>query len=257
MAEGDIKVVQENAGGTYDEISLEVTTDLAEGETAASIAAINHGTAVKSALVNADEIVGQDSADTFSLIRTTWTSVKSFLKTYFDTLYETLDSTIIKEANVDDTPVDAATTDPISSNWAYDHAVGETANLHTKVGTIVTGTWEGTAITQSYIGASTINPSKLDDEFKTIVALGAGVAIDWSAGQTFTKTLAADPTFTFSNLHVGVKFIETTGDYAPTFPTGFTYVGGTRAATGTTVYQIVCTNTSTPVGYYSIFKDES
>lgn len=56
-------------------------------ETATTIAAINHAAAVKAALVDADEITGQDSASSFSLIRTTWTSVKAFLKTYFDTLY--------------------------------------------------------------------------------------------------------------------------------------------------------------------------
>jgi hypothetical protein len=56
-------------------------------ETAARIAGINHGTSAKTALVDADEITGQDSEATFGLIRTTWTSVKSFLKTYFDGLY--------------------------------------------------------------------------------------------------------------------------------------------------------------------------
>ncbi len=59
-------------------------------ETAARIATINHGTAAKTTLVDADEITGQDSANTFSLIRTTWTNVKVFLKTYFDTLYMVL-----------------------------------------------------------------------------------------------------------------------------------------------------------------------
>lgn len=33
----------------------------------------------------------------------------------------TLDSRVVKEADVDDTPADGATTDPISSNWAFDH----------------------------------------------------------------------------------------------------------------------------------------
>jgi len=104
---------------------------------------------------------------------------------------------------------------------------------------------------------SSVIPIKLGDEFKTIIALGGGVNIDWSAGQVFTKTLSTGVTFTFSNLYIGVKFIETTGDYANIFPAGFTYVGGDVASTGTTVYQIVCTNTSTPVGYYLILKDES
>jgi hypothetical protein len=56
-------------------------------ETGARIATLNHAASVKSLLVDADEITGQDSAASFGLIRTTWTSVKTFLKTYFDTLY--------------------------------------------------------------------------------------------------------------------------------------------------------------------------
>jgi hypothetical protein len=37
-------------------------------------------------------------------------------------VYEPADATIIKQADVDDTPVDGATTAPVSSNWAFDHA---------------------------------------------------------------------------------------------------------------------------------------
>lgn len=42
----------------------------------------------KTTLVDADEITGNDSANSFGQIKTTWTNVKSFLKTYFDTLYQ-------------------------------------------------------------------------------------------------------------------------------------------------------------------------
>ena len=40
--------------------------------------------------------------------------------------YEPIDATILKESDVDDVPVDAATVAPISSNWAFDHDVTDT-----------------------------------------------------------------------------------------------------------------------------------
>ena len=43
-------------------------------------------------------------------------------------VYEPADSTILKEADVDDTPVNGATVAPVSSNWAYDHKAD--ANAH-------------------------------------------------------------------------------------------------------------------------------
>jgi len=73
------KTVVENTSGTN-------TGD----ETATRIAVINHGSTEKTILLDADEITGQNSANSFSLIRTTWANVKSFLKTYFDTIYASI-----------------------------------------------------------------------------------------------------------------------------------------------------------------------
>lgn len=61
-------------------------------ETGARIATLLHGATAKTTLVDADEVNGTDSANSFSLIRTTWTNVKAFLKTYFDTLYAAINN---------------------------------------------------------------------------------------------------------------------------------------------------------------------
>lgn len=53
----------------------------------------------------------------------------TYVQTALDTIddhdhagvYEPVDATILREADVDDTPVNGVTTAPVSSNWAYDH----------------------------------------------------------------------------------------------------------------------------------------
>lgn len=47
-------------------------------------------TTEKTTIVNADEVTGNDSADSFSQIRTTWTNIKIFLLAFFDTVYQEL-----------------------------------------------------------------------------------------------------------------------------------------------------------------------
>jgi hypothetical protein len=97
--------------------------------------------------------------------------------------------------------------------------------------------------------------NKLGVEFKDADALAA-FDIDWDIAAVFSKTVVADPTFTFSNLTVTTKVLEVIGDWSPIFPTGFIYTGGVRAAVGTTLYLITCTDVATPTGFYTILKAE-
>ena len=66
-----------------DKTKLDAITGANSGdETGARIATLHHAASAKSALGDADEITGGDSAASFGLIRTTWTDVKTFLATW-------------------------------------------------------------------------------------------------------------------------------------------------------------------------------
>ena len=54
---------------------------------ATNIASSIHGATLDVTPLDADEVPGLNSGASFALIRWTWTSIKAFLKTYFDTLY--------------------------------------------------------------------------------------------------------------------------------------------------------------------------
>lgn len=66
-------------------------------ETATTIAAITNATASKNPPIDADEVVGMDSANSFVLIKYSWTNIKAFLKTYFDSLYQ---ATLVSGTNI-------------------------------------------------------------------------------------------------------------------------------------------------------------
>ena len=55
----------------------------APAETATTIATIAHGTAAKTTLVDADEITGTNSANSFSLISTTWANARAYLNGFY------------------------------------------------------------------------------------------------------------------------------------------------------------------------------
>lgn len=57
-------------------------------ETASTIAAIGHAATTKTVLVDADEVTGQNSAASFSLIRTVWSDVWTYIKSKADSVYQ-------------------------------------------------------------------------------------------------------------------------------------------------------------------------
>ena len=156
-------------------------------------------------------------------------------------------------------------TDPVFTAWDKSTGISITESQISDFGTYLTAsdiadmateTW---VTGQSYLTAvpdSSVSYSKIADEFKGVQALSA-LDVDWSTNAVFSKTVTSDPTFTFSNLRVATKILKITGDYSPTFPTGFIYAGGARSATGVTRYVVTCDDPTTPSGFYSILKDES
>lgn len=63
------------------------------------------------------------------------------------------------------------------------------------------------------------------------IALGAGTAIDWALSASFSKTLSANTTFTFSNATDGydvtVLITNTASNYTVTWPAGIKWKGNT------------------------------
>jgi hypothetical protein len=103
---------------------------------------------------------------------------------------------------------------------------------------------------------NSVDTGKLAARYKNIIGM-TGVDVDWSAGQVFTKTLSANSTLAFSNLHVGVKDLEITGSYTLALPSGFKLISGEYDGSVLNFIQIVCTDPSTPKGWVVISQEAS
>jgi len=94
--------------------------------------------------------------------------------------YEPADATILKQSDVDDSPVDGVTTAPVSSNWAYDHNAN--TNAHHNRSHAITGSSDHTA-----------------GNHKVFYSNGSGVITELTLGEdgTFLKSngVSAAPTF--------------------------------------------------------------
>lgn len=87
-------------------------TKLAGIATGADVTATALNATAKGTPVDADRVHGSDSAASFGMVYATWTQVKAFLKTYFDTLYPPIPTTSAW------TPTAAFAT-PGTSSFAY------------------------------------------------------------------------------------------------------------------------------------------
>lgn len=187
---------------------------------------IKDGANSKTTPVDADSLPIVDSTDTSELKKSTWANIKATLKTYFDTLYKAT----------------------FTENTAFNKNFGTTS------GTVTQGNDSRLSDNRTPTDDS-VTPAKLASHFTDTETISASEA-NWNHFRG-TKTISAATTFTFSNLRIGVYMLEITGDHGITLPTGFVYAGGTRASSGAWTAQIVCTDTSTPKGWYVILKDES
>ena len=104
--EGITATIKNTAGKTYQMI---LTFTKKAYDDIDNIKAPLRPVTAKTTLVDADEVTGNDSANSFSQIRTTWTNVKSFLKTYFDTIYAQLAGSISQAFQVSQLEIGHAT----------------------------------------------------------------------------------------------------------------------------------------------------
>jgi hypothetical protein len=96
-----------------------------------------------------------------------------------------------------------------------------------------------TKVTSAVLNDNAVSYDKLGAEFTTSVAIAAS-DVDFSTAQIFTKTLAADTTFTFSNTEIGMtKDLILTGAFVPTFPAGTKIIAGTYDGTVSNLIQII------------------
>ncbi len=129
----------DHSGGDGAQIAYSSLSGLPTLGTAAATAATDYAVAAKG-VTNGDshDHSGGDGAQisysTLSNLPTLGTAAATAATDYATAshnhsgTYEPADATLLRQSDVDDTPVNGVTTAPVSSNWAYDHAALTTAH---------------------------------------------------------------------------------------------------------------------------------
>ena len=102
-------------------------------------------------------------------------------------------------------------------------------------------------VTTAKIANDGVTYAKLGAEFTTAAAL-SGTAVDWATATTFTKTLGADTTLTFSNVSTGMQInLVISGNYTLTLPSSVKELtnASTYDGSGENLISIVSTNGNT------------
>ena len=118
--------------------------------------------------------------------------------------------------------------------------------LPTASGDLV-GTGDTGTVATTMVADDAINYSKLGAEFTTSAVISAS-DVDWSTATTFTKTLTANTTLTFSNVSTGMQInLVISGNYTLTLPTSVKELtnASTYDGTGENLISIVSTNGNT------------
>ena len=109
--------------------------------------------------------------------------------------FEPADATILKQADVDDTPVDGVTTAPVSSNWAYDHAAATQAHGISSFGsTLVDDTDASTARSTLGLGSAATHASSDFETADATILKAANVSSTPTSGAT-TTPISSDAAF--------------------------------------------------------------